>query len=168
MLERPASAGLFICGGAGIYSKFNEILIISRRIQMFTNTLLKSSVLSSVLLLSGPLLAQNGMAPGPMMYGQPPVPAMQQGQYPAPPAMSPEVMQRRMEARQKKMQEMHAKHQSERQAQKQEMRSQQQAERQAHRQEMMKQKQEHMKRVEERLANIEKLMQEMLNLMKAQ
>ena len=140
---------------------------------------IKSAVVAATLAIPVSL-SFSALAQDNMIYGQPPVP----GHYSAPP-VNPQMMQQMMAAQQQKMQAY--------QQQMQEMQAQQQAEVKAQQNAMqqpaampakhhkgmgchhdkagmkqaMQDKQAHMQRMEESLKNIEKLMQEMLNLMKA-
>jgi len=134
----------------------------------------KARYLVSAVLLSAAMSA-NAMdpsAPNGRMYGQSaPVP----GHYPTPP-MNPQQMQQMMAAQQQKMQEMQAMQQIEAEARKKAMENTAQQQmpkpKSCHHDKgmmskRMQEKQAHMQRMEKSLANIEKLMGEMLNLMKS-
>ena len=124
-------------------------------------TLLVTAV--STLLLSVAVVAQEANTPAEpmnMRYGNPPVmPMYQGGHYPAPP-MNPQMMQQMRAQQQKKMQEMHEQRQAAADAKKQAA-MEQLSEKQA------QQHDGHMAQIEKSLANIEKLMQEMIDLMKS-
>lgn len=152
---------------------------------MYKNrSLLAGLVVSSAILVSANAVAQDGYMPGPMMYGQPqgmnaPMQEPQGGHYPAPP-MNPQMMQQMMANQKQRMQEMQARQKADAAAQKPARlaESKQQVQdgnpvnckhhgKKAGMHGMMQHKQAHMARLEKSLANIEKLMQEMITLMKS-
>lgn len=141
---------------------------------------LSGLAVASTLLLSSYAVAQSNQAP--MNMGYPPPPAMvtpQGGHYPAP-QMSQQMMQHMMARQKQKMLDMQEQQKAQAEARQQAMaeeanqnKSSVKGEHCKHHgkkaamHERMAQRDAHMQRMENSLANIEKLMQEMINLMKS-